>query len=732
MSIKYDKENTNMIRELQYCQLYLRHYNSFMESSKTCLQLKPNMIINWVTYCLSAYLMKNLSFASKIIDNTIKLLGEYQQPKKEDLFELKQFKLRVIKESEEYAEAIKYLEYNKSDFKDMIVYHEELLDLSLKVKDYEKAFESSKFLFLRNVDNVQYLISLVRSSLKNDDITNLDDILNLLKENSPKLIKFHDELQSIMTKYKSDQDLFKAFYKNLTLNRIIMMVEPIDNFNKSASASIKYNIETTNPSIIVYLNWVYDFSKEKLECLNSILSELEKESETSGTVYGSDLIPNLSWLYFTLSSHYKLCKDYDKALKYVNKAIDLTPSVIEFFSLKSIILKRVYQFSASELAYEKAKKLDVGDRYLNAKHAKTALRNNDLNKSLDIMQEFVKHPLEDENLEHVQTQWYMIETISYYLRNGMYAHADRLIRSLINVFTSISEDQLDFFNFCLRRNVICPLIDTLKYVDRVYDHSNLYKVLPMMEMLYDFLEKNEDSSLEKKYFELNESDFKQTQYKFVSFKSTIDHIKSSFLTIITKLQPYSKDHYFHYLAVKFALKNNKSLLALKSLIFLTTKKSEFLQFARVLCAEFILNSKDFKFRSFYESVDAELINKPESIIKDSEATFLRDLESTIQKPFNKKDVSNVLHIVYFYRNKKDCFDKLNQYILNQESLSKVTYKLYSNFIILNRVLRGEEASKHFISEFHKKFEKYSNPSITTYNLDFYDIFNEDKKPKVKE
>lgn len=732
MSIKYDKENTNMIRELQYCQLYLRHYNSFMESSKTCLQLKPNMIINWVTYCLSAYLMKNLSFASKIIDNTIKLLGEYQQPKKEDLFELKQFKLRVIKESEEYSEAIKYLEDNKSDFKDMIIYHEELLDLSFKLKDYEKAFESAKFLFLRNVDNVQYLISLVRSSIKNDDITNLDDILNLLKENSPKLLLFHDELQSIMTKYKSDPELFKAFYKNLNLNRIIMMVEPIDNFSKSASASIKFNIETTNPSIIVYLNWVYDYSKEKLECLNSILSELEKESEASGTVNGSDLIPNLSWLYFTLSSHYKLCKDYDKALKYVNKAIDLTPSVIEFFSLKSIILKRVYQFSASELAYEKAKKLDVGDRYLNAKHAKTALRNNDLNKSLDIMQEFVKHPLEDENLEHVQTQWYMVETINYYLRNGMYAHADRLIRSFLNIFTSISEDQLDFFNFCLRRNVICPLIDTLKYVDRVYDHSNLYKVLPMMEVLYDYLEKNEDSSLEKKYLELNESDFKQTQYKFVSFKSTIDNIKSSFLTIITKLQPYSKDHYFHYLAVKFALKNNKSLLALKSLIFLTTKKSEFLQFARFLCAEFILNSKDFKFRSFYESLDAELINKPESIVKDSETTFKRDLESTIQKPFNKKDVSNVLHIVYFYRSKKECFDKLNQYILNQESLSKVTYKLYSNFIILNRVLRGEEASKHFISEFNNKFEKYSNPSITTYNLDFYDIFNEDKKPKVKE
>jgi tetratricopeptide (TPR) repeat protein len=732
MSIKYDKENTNMIRELQYCQLYLRHYNSFMESSKACLQIKPNMIINWVTYCLSTYLLKNLSFTNKIIDNTLKLLSDYQTPKREDLFELKQFKVRVLRENGEYTEALKYLEDNEKDFKDKVIFHEAIADISFSLKDYSKAFESSKFLFKRSPDNIQFLISLVRASLKNDDITNLDDILNLLKENSPKLQTFYNELLNIAANSKNDRDLFIAFNKNAVVDRVIYMVEPVESFKKNISLLIKNNIETTNPSTIVNLKWVYDYSKEKFEVLKNYFIELENEHDKEGTVYGSDIIPSLSWFYFILSSHYKLCKEYEKALNYINKAIDLTPSVIEFFTLKSVILKRVYQFDASEKSYEKAKKLDVGDRYLNAKHAKTAIRNNDINKSLDIMQEFVKHPLEDENLEHNQTQWYMIESIMYYLRNGMYAHADRLIRSFLQVFISIGEDQLEFFNYCLRRNVICSLVDTLKYVDKVYDHSNLYKALSMMEVLYDYFETLDDSNLEKSFLNLNETDFKQTQYKFVSFKSTLDYLKSSFMTIIVKLQPYSKDHYFHYLAVKFSLKNNKALLALKSLIFLKNKKSEFLQFARVLCANYISSVKDFKFKSFYETVDVELINKCETIVKESEVNYMREFDNVIQNPLSKKTMFNVLHIVYFYRSKKECFDKLNQYILGQNDLTKITYKIYSNFIILNRTLRGEEASKHFLTEFHKKFDKFSDPSISTYNLDFYDIFNENKKPKVKE
>ena len=41
----------------------------------------------------------------------------------------------------------------------------------------------------------------------------------------------------------------------------------------------------------------------------------------------------------------------------------------------------------------KAKDLDLSDRYLNAKYAKSLLRNGDLEKNCEVMMDFAKNPL---------------------------------------------------------------------------------------------------------------------------------------------------------------------------------------------------------------------------------------------------------------------------------------------------------------------------------------------------
>jgi tetratricopeptide (TPR) repeat protein len=79
--------------------------------------------------------------------------------------------------------------------------------------------------------------------------------------------------------------------------------------------------------------------------------------------------------------HYDYIRDLEKAHDFINKAIDSTPTVVEFYMLKSKILKHAGMFSESITCYDKARKLDLGDRSLNAKYAKTQVRNSYLSRS---------------------------------------------------------------------------------------------------------------------------------------------------------------------------------------------------------------------------------------------------------------------------------------------------------------------------------------------------------------
>ncbi len=55
--MKHDPQNFNVIRDLSYLQLYLRQYNSFLESARRSVDIRPNLLVNWTTYAFANYLV---------------------------------------------------------------------------------------------------------------------------------------------------------------------------------------------------------------------------------------------------------------------------------------------------------------------------------------------------------------------------------------------------------------------------------------------------------------------------------------------------------------------------------------------------------------------------------------------------------------------------------------------------------------------------------------------------
>jgi hypothetical protein len=72
------------------------------------------------------------------------------------------------------------------------------------------------------------------------------------------------------------------------------------------------------------------------------------------------------WLLYFISYHYMFLKDVENALKYVNLAIEHTPTLIDLYTLKGKIMQIAGNRTKAAAIYEEARSLDTADRALNA------------------------------------------------------------------------------------------------------------------------------------------------------------------------------------------------------------------------------------------------------------------------------------------------------------------------------------------------------------------------------
>jgi len=70
---KKDPNNFNVIGDLSYMQLYLRQLNSFVLSSRKCIEVRPGNLINWVTYDFGCNLIKEYNSAITALKSTEKI-----------------------------------------------------------------------------------------------------------------------------------------------------------------------------------------------------------------------------------------------------------------------------------------------------------------------------------------------------------------------------------------------------------------------------------------------------------------------------------------------------------------------------------------------------------------------------------------------------------------------------------------------------------------------------------
>ena len=701
---KYDKENLNILKDLSNLLLFLGRFDEFVKYSLECITVKSSVGANWAQYCVAEYFKHNYENALKISNSIIDNFKDTM--KKQELHEVILFKVLLLYKCEKYEECIETLEKNLDNCCDRITFYEKIINNCVKTNNVEKGINYCKLALKINPENVLTYLNYFNLKVKNTNLKKYDDLF-AFEENSEERKHIYEiltkEIEPELTKVK----ITEKMKLGLTFG---------EEFKKLFSLYFLKNIKNNLPSFFNNIKFIYKYPKQqsKIQIIDEIVSSNISEIESKHTLskdileynkenYDFTIEPVFIWVYYFAAQHYDILGNSEKALVCINKAIKSTPSVVEFFMVKAKILKHNLLFEEAALAMGKAKDLDLSDRYLNAKHAKAAARNGNVDESNTIMMEFVKSPLVEENMLRYQCLWYKVESGMAYLKQGKLLMAHRMFKGILDNFKEMNEDQNDFYNYSLRKYMLTDFCNLILHMREIYKNKSVIAALVNMELIKMGLETKHKKNEENLNKELEE-EFKEAKekgevkiYNYKNYEDLIKSINDDLYEFLYRIQPLTNCPKVQYLCLKQFLLKNKPILALKSLLVLAKDKNTnnfFMYKAYKLFSQYIKDNQP----NIKPQV-SEIIKKKMEEIDTKKCESLNNDGNIIEKI--KTQLLNCENM--FDENNEKAIEKLIEEI-KTEDIRKCQSKALNELFTLISLYIGTEQSKKIHDKIKEKIK----------------------------
>lgn len=702
---KHNPKNYNVIRDLSYLQLFLRQFNSFTEYSKKALDSRPDLAVNWVTYAFANTMNENY-------EASISLLNSCQKStiKKNELNEILLFQGLMLTKQKKYEEATTFLIeksnviIDKTLLFENIVKNASLAGKAPNMKDV--ALDYLTNLFKINGENVNYFIWYFNLMIEGLNATKYNDLLSI-QEDSKHLQGLYTELTNLQQKYKSR-----------ILSRLELAFSTGYKFKEVLNDYFIKNITLNLPSFFKNIKFIYQFQQYKVKIIEELIVQYLESIKSSNSIQIGDKVfdiaAHLIWVYYFAAQHYNYLGELEKALELINKAIDLTPTVIEFFMCKAKILKHGLMMKESSTAYEKARNLDFGDMYLNVKYGKTFARCADIKASLEVMRCYIKDYFTEENIEYYQYMWYENEIANAYLQNGKILHSYWLFKTLLKHFTIIYNEQSDFYNYCFRRFTVNDIYNTILFLNDIRQNKYVYKSMKMLDAILSYLkqiDENKAKELEKEGEEIQNE--KWISYKYTSPKVLIEEIEKELYTFSRKVYHVIEEPYVQLVCMKMFMSKNKTLLSFKVLRYLSQNKNSYYYIEALKL-----------FNSYYSQIHPTLDDRIKSIIDDTIKTEMSETEKLTAWNDDKHPVDKVMKLL----NQKEMFNNRKE---NEETiysicntdkiiLRKITNEYYHEMFSLVTLYSDVECKENLKMKLKEIMKLNVNENDIHYNLTVYD------------
>ena len=178
------------------------------------------------------------------------------------------------------------------------------------------------------------------------------------------------------------------------------------------------------------------------------------------------------WLLLFLAEMEDAEQNGEKALEYLQRAYDHTPTCYDLYLIKAHVLKHMGALKSAARTIGEGSLLDLGDRYLNTKHVKYLLRAGDIEEADKTVSYWTRQnvPCRVE-LNLLQACWYELECADAYYSKHDLPHALKLYFAVLDHFTTFVQDQFDFHQYVLRKGILTTYIDWMQKIDTIYKHK---------------------------------------------------------------------------------------------------------------------------------------------------------------------------------------------------------------------------------------------------------------------
>jgi peptide alpha-N-acetyltransferase len=453
-ALKLEPDSQSIQRDLALLQVQMRDFQGYIQSRTAMLQQKPGFRQNWTALAVAYHLAGNLSEAEKVLTTYEETLKTPPPRSDMDHSEAVLYKNSIVAESGKLEKALEHLEAVGGNCFDILAVMEMRADYLLRLDRKSEAEAAYMALLERNPENSNYYYGLVRAKgVEGDDYKTLKAIYDQWAEKNPR----SDAPRRIPLDFLEGQAFQEA--ADIYLQRMLRKGVP------STFANIKtLYTDISKRDIIQDLTEGYATGR-----LNSqVNGSTEKQTNGDNSIFEASV-------FYFLAQHYnyRLSRNLEKAMGYIDKAIDLSPTSVDYHMTKARIWKHYGNLSKAAETMEKARSMDERDRYINSKAAKYQLRNNENDKALFNMSKFTRNETVGGalgDLHEMQCVWYLTEDGESYLRQRKLGLALKRFHSVYNIFDIWQEDQFDFHSFSLRKGMIRAYVDMIRWEDHLRDH----------------------------------------------------------------------------------------------------------------------------------------------------------------------------------------------------------------------------------------------------------------------
>lgn len=453
-ALKCEKDNLQILKDLSLLQVQMRDLEGYKETRHQLFKLRPSQHASWIGYAMSYHLLGDFETANNILESfrQSQALVETHDYRHSELL---LYQNLILEESGNYDRALTHLKKFENEIVDKLAVKEKMGELNILVGSKSEAVSIYESLIKRNPENVQYYEKYFEAK----DITSEKEKLECFKK-------------------------FRELYPYaLCPRRLPLNNASGDEFRSLIDEYLRRGLRKGIPPLFVTIRALYS-DPDKQRIVENLILEYYENLKASGHFSKSDFENKapiepasvLLWTMLFLSQHYDHLRQTEKALEYINLAIEHTPTLIELFVTKGRIYKHAGDPIEACKCLDEAQSLDTADRYINSKCAKYMLRADCIKEASDICAKFTREGVSAmENLNEMQCMWFQTECALAFQRMGKWGEALKKCHEVERHFAEITEDQFDFHTYCMRKMTLRSYVGLLRLEDVLRQHPFYFK-----------------------------------------------------------------------------------------------------------------------------------------------------------------------------------------------------------------------------------------------------------------